>query len=72
MTMSLYPTDQELDAMYVQGVQVSHYAGLRIVFQAALDAAAGAQDPNAAANAVLQSAPTQDTTDLSTATAPTN
>lgn len=67
----LFPTDQELDAMYVQGVQISHYAGLRVVFQAALSAASGT-DPDAAANAVLQAAPTQDTTDLSTATTPTN
>jgi hypothetical protein len=71
MTMPLYPTDQELDAMYVQGIQVSHYAGLRVVFQAALDAATSVTDPNAAANAVLQAAPTQDTTDLSTAPVPT-
>jgi hypothetical protein len=68
----LYPTDQELDAMYVQGVQVSHYAGLRVVFQAALDAQQSISDPNASVNAILQTAPTSDTTDLSTATTPTN
>jgi hypothetical protein len=68
----LYPTDQELDAMYVQGFPVSHYAGLRVVFQAALDAQQSIADPNAAVNAILQTAPTQDTTDLSTETTPTN
>lgn len=68
----LYPTDQELDAMYVQGVQVSHYAGLRVVFQAALAAQQSIADPNASANAILQTAPTSDTTDLSTAPTPTN
>lgn len=71
--MSVYfPTDPELDAIYQQGLQTSHYAGLRLVFQAALSAAQSQADPDAAANAILTTAPTQDTSDLSTATTPTN
>lgn len=69
--MPLYPTDPELDAIYQVGFQLSHYAGLRSVFQAALDAQQNIADPLSASNTILQTAPTQDATDLSTETAPT-
>lgn len=66
-----YPTDDELNAIYQVGNAQNHAIGLRMVYQAAIDAANSITDPNPVAAVELAAAPTTDVNNITNYVEPT-
>lgn len=66
-----FPTDDELNVIYQSGNAQSHAIGLRMVYQAAIDASQSIPDPNPVAAAELAIAPTTDVNNITNYVLPT-